>query len=100
MLYYTQVIFVKPGQEAVFEQFEAHVLPLLEQYRGELLLRWRQTADGVIHSSMGAPYEVHLVTFPTVDDFKAYAQDRTRQSFLHLKDSSVEKVLLIEGRQL
>ena len=46
---------------------------------------------------MGDPYEVHVVAFPTADDFRRYANDETRTTYLHLKDSAVERVMLIEG---
>ncbi|MCC6460804.1 MAG: DUF1330 domain-containing protein [Saprospiraceae bacterium] len=100
MLYYTQLIYLKPGGEADFLAFEDLVLPLLEKYRGQLLLRWRSTPEAVIESNCGDPYEVHLVSFETVSDFQQYARDAVRQQHLPLKDRSVEKILLIEGRQL
>ena len=100
MLYYTQLIFLKPGRADVFHRFEDHVLPLLEQYNGRMLLRWRRTPDCVIESAVGDPYEVHLVAFATAADFANYVNDGTRTSFLHLKDESVERVLLIEGAQI
>jgi hypothetical protein len=99
-IYYTQLIFVKPGQEAVFERFEDHVLPLLEKYNGRLLLRWRQTPEGVVGAAFDAPYEVHVVSFATRDDFTAYAKDETRRSYLPLKNQSIERVLLIEGAEI
>jgi hypothetical protein len=43
---------------------------------------------------------VHLIAFPTAEDFRNYVNDETRKSFLHLEDRSVERVLLIEGARL
>lgn len=100
MLFYTQLIFIKQGKEAPFLQFEDHVLPLLEQYNGKLLLRWRRTQDCVIEDGVDNPYELHLVSFETREDFVRYAQDETRKQYLALKDASVEKVMLIEGKLL
>jgi antibiotic biosynthesis monooxygenase (ABM) superfamily enzyme len=100
MRYYTQLIFLKPGQADVFHRFEEHVLPLLEKYNGRMLLRWRRTQEGVIETAVGDPYEVHLVAFASVDDFTGYVNDDTRKSWLHLKDAAVERILLIEGVQI
>ena len=97
MRYYTQLVFLRPGKEAAFHEFEDHVLPLMAIYGGQLLLRWRHAPGVVIETAVGDPYEVHLVAFPTAEDFRNYANDDARQSFLHLKDSAVERVLLIEG---
>ena len=98
MRYYTQLVFVRPGWEDAFHEFEDHVLPLLAKYGGQLLLRWRHTPGVAIDSAVGNPYEIHLVTFPTADDFRKYAGDDTRTNYLHLKNDAVERVMLIEGR--
>jgi uncharacterized protein (DUF1330 family) len=96
MLYYIQVIYVKEGQDDQFNLFESHVLPLLKKYNGTLIYRVRPAKDQVIET-VGYPYELHLVTFPSRDDFKAYGADKERLQYLHLKEASIEKVLLIEG---
>src|ERR1700739_3795777 len=100
MLYYTQLIFVKQGQEDQFNLFESYVLPLLERHNGTLLYRVRPTDDCVIEASMDKPYELHLVSFPTREDFESYAKDNDRLKYMHLKEASIEKAQLIEGKML
>jgi hypothetical protein len=100
MLYYTQLIFVKKGQEDQFNLFESHVLPLLGKYNGTLLYRVRPTDDCVIEVNMDKPFEVHLVSFPSREDFEGYARDNDRLKYMHLKEASIEKALLIEGKLL
>ena len=97
MRYYTQLVFVRPGREEAFHEFEDHVLPVLAMYGGQLLLRWRYTPGVVIDTAVGNPYEIHLIAFPTADDFRSYANNDIRKTCLHLKDSAVERVMLIEG---
>lgn len=97
MVYYTQLIFIHKGKEDVFHTFEDHVLPLLKKYKGRLLYRLRSSESDVVETTIGYPYEVHLVSFETKEDFKRYAQDEERQRYLSMKDESVAKVLLIEG---
>jgi hypothetical protein len=98
MLYFTQIIFVKEDQEGVFNLFESHVLPLLEKYNGTLIYRVRPTGNCVIETTIGHPYELHLVTFPTKEDFEAYRDDKERMQYMHLKEAAIEKALLIEGK--
>jgi hypothetical protein len=100
MLYYTQIIFIKEGKEAVFNDFEDHVLPLLNKYQGELLYRVRPTQNSVIISSLGYPYEIHLVSFKIRKDFEAYRDDPERLKYMPMKEESIEKALLIEGNLL
>ncbi|GAB3932124.1 DUF1330 domain-containing protein [Larkinella terrae] len=100
MLYFTQILFVNEGQEAVFHSFEDRVLPLLQRHRGELLYRVRPLKPAVVATAMGYPYEVHLVTFPTMADFEAYRDDPERLQHMPLKNQSIAKVLLIKGEQL
>src|SRR5579863_6466194 len=100
MLYYTQLIFIKEGQEDQFNLFESHVLPLLEKHNGTLLYRVRPTDDCVIASAMGRPYELHLVSFRSVEDFVSYGKDPDRLRYIQLKEASIEKALLIEGKLL
>jgi antibiotic biosynthesis monooxygenase (ABM) superfamily enzyme len=97
MVYLTQLIYVVPGREREFHQFEDTVLPLLAAYRGELVLRLRPPADAKIAGSARAPYEVHIVRFETDDDLARYASDDRRQRVLHLKNESVESVVMIKG---
>ena len=97
MLYYTQILFLKPGQETVFHNFEDQVLPLLQRYQGELIYRVRPAESAVIATAMGYPYEIHLVTFPTKADFEAYRDDPQRRQSMNLKDQSIDRILLIEG---
>ncbi len=100
MLYYTQLVFVHQGQEASFEEIETHVLPLLERHGGQLLYRVRPRRPDVIETAVDYPYEVHLVAFAARAGFEAYRDDPERMQYTPLKDQSVRKVLLIEGKLL
>ena len=72
MMYYTQLIFIKPGCENDFHAFEDKVLPLLKAHSGELLYRIRPAESAFIESSGELPYELHLVTFKSKADFESY----------------------------
>jgi uncharacterized protein (DUF1330 family) len=100
MVYYTQLIFLRDGKEGVFQRYEDQVLPLLPKHRGRLLYRVRPSAGDVIATSVGRPYEVHLVSFESQEDFDAFANDSERRRYLPLKDESVASAILIEGQAI
>lgn len=100
MFYITQLIYIKPGEEAVFDEFESKAIPLISKYNGKLLLRVRPSSDAYIEHSMEPPYEIHLVQFETETDFLEFAGDEERKTFLHLKEASIRSSLLIKGTEV
>jgi uncharacterized protein (DUF1330 family) len=97
MIYITQLIYIKSGQEAVFNQFESIAIPTISKYNGRLLLRIRPPDDAIIEQSIDVPYEIHLVEFNSDDDFNQFMLDEERKKFLHLKEQSIQSVVLIKG---
>lgn len=97
MLYFTQIVFIRDNKEYEFNVFESHVLPLLHKHGGELVYRVRPTKDCVIETSMGYPYEIHIVTFATQQEFLGFMNDEERVKYIQLKENAIEKVLLIAG---
>jgi len=100
MIYITQLIYIKEGQETVFHQFEDIAIPAISKYNGRLLLRVRPDDQSMIEDNIGRPYEIHLVEFDSDSDFENFKQDEERKKFLHLKNQSVESILLIKGKKL
>ncbi|EAZ81713.1 hypothetical protein [Algoriphagus machipongonensis] len=100
MVYITQLIYLKAGQESIFHQFEEIAIPTISKYNGDLLLRIRPDNASLIEGSMEKPYEIHLVTFKTQDDFENFKHDEERKNFLHLKDESIKTSILIQGSKL
>jgi uncharacterized protein (DUF1330 family) len=97
MLYITQLIYLKEGQENVFHQFEELAIPIISKYNGKLLLRVRPSDNAFIETNMEKPYEIHLVVFDAENDFDNFMLDKERLQFLHLKEQSIKSVLLIKG---
>jgi uncharacterized protein (DUF1330 family) len=100
MIFITQLIYIKEGQESVFHQFEDIAIPTILKYNGRLLIRVRPGDNSIIEDNIGKPYEIHLVEFDTEQDFENFKQDEERKKFLHLKDQSVKSVLMIKGTKL
>jgi uncharacterized protein (DUF1330 family) len=100
MILLTQLIFIKAGQEEIFHQFEDVAIPAILKYNGRLLFRVRPDKDSYIETHIGKPYEIHLVEFDSEQDFIHFQKDEERKKFLHLKEQSVESVLLVKGTNL
>ena len=100
MLYITQLIYIKEGQEDVFHQFEDIAIPTILKYNGKLLLRIRPDEHSFVEANMEKPYEIHLVEFDVEADFENFMKDEERKKFLHLKEQSVKLVILIKGAKI
>lgn len=100
MIYITQFVFIKEGQEKTFEAFETVAMPLISKYKGTLLLRLRPEGEAFIETNIERPYEVHLVSFPSEEDFQRFMRDEERKNFLHLKEQSIKTSILIKGERI
>lgn len=100
MLFITQLIYIKEGQENVFHQFEDFVIPIIAKHNGRLLLRIRPGKNAIIENSIETPYEIHLAEFDTNTDFENFMRDEERKQFLHLKEQSVKSVVLMKGTKI
>ena len=100
MIYITQLIYIKEGEEAVFELFESYAIPIISNYNGKLLLRIRPEEQTIIENNMDVPYEIHFVAFDTEEDFQRFLKDEERKKFLHLKEKSIQTTLLLKGEKI
>jgi hypothetical protein len=101
MIYITQLIYINEGQEDAFNEFEAKAIPIIANYKGELVLRVRPEENAFIEiGSIEKPYEIHLVSFPFEENFNAFLADEERKSFFHLKEKSIKASFLIKGKKL
>jgi uncharacterized protein (DUF1330 family) len=100
MLYITQLIYIREGQEDVFHQFEDVAIPIISKYHGRLMLRVRPDEEAYVEASIERPYEIHLVEFDSQQDFENFMKDEERKQFLHLKEQSIKASVLIKGQKL
>ena len=100
MIYITQLVYIKAGHQETFNAFEAAVIPLIAKHNGRLLLRIRPEQNQIIQTSIQHPYELHLVSFASEVDFEEFKQDKDRENFLHLKEKSIERIILMEGKEI
>lgn len=100
MIYITQLIYLRDGQEKVFDEFEAVAIPIIARYNGKLLLRVRPGHKAFIESHIEEPYEIHLVSFGREEDFTNFMQDEERKAFMHLKEQAIRSSVLLKGKRL
>ena len=100
MIYITQLIFIKEGQEMIFQEFESFAIPLIEKYNGKLLYRLRPDDNAYVSADAEKPYEIHIVSFDSEMDLQRFMKDDTRLKFIHLKNESVKTILLIKGEKM
>lgn len=100
MIYITQLIFVKKGQEEKFLEFERHAIPLMEKYHGKIRYRVRPKAESFVDATAELPYEIHIISFPAEPDLAAFLKDDNRLQFIHLKEESVQSMLLVKGEPM
>lgn len=99
-MFITQLIYIKPGAEKIFNEFEALAIPLIAKYNGKLLLRLRPDTVSTLEHTIPLPYEIHLIEFDTETDFQDFLNDAVRQKYLSLKEQSIQSSILIKGTQL
>jgi hypothetical protein len=91
-IYYTLLVYLREGQDSIFQAYENKVLPLLARYNGKLELRLKTSETAPEH-----PDEIHVVSFPAGTDFEAYRNDPERLSYASMFQDSVAKAVLIPG---
>ena len=97
MIYITQLIFLKEGKEAIFQQFEDFAIPLMKKYNGRVLYRLRPGPENYIDAKgEEQPYEIHFISFDSENDLSAFMNDKERLAFMHLKEESVQSMLLVK----
>ena len=100
MIYITQLIYLNEGQEAAFEEFESVAIPTIAKYNGRLLVRARTPREAIIAPSTEQPYEVHVVEFPSEQDFENFKLDEDRKRVLHLKEKAIRLSVMYKGEKL
>jgi uncharacterized protein (DUF1330 family) len=99
MVFITNLIYINPGQEEVFDEFEKIAIPIMSKYNGKMLARIRPAENSFIEYSIERPYEVHLGEFDSEEDFNAFLGDEERKKFLHMKEQAIRSTVLVTGKR-
>ncbi len=89
-------LFINPGREAEFEQFETAAESIMRRYGGRLERRIG-FAGG---AGPGQPHEVHIVTFPDHQSFERYRTDADLQALADLRTRAIHHTTAWIGSDL
>ena len=87
-------LFIHPGREAEFHQFETAAARIMKKYGGRVERVIRPTMSS---ASDALPYEVHVVTFPNREQFEAYRADSELTSFAELRQTAIARTDVLIG---
>jgi uncharacterized protein (DUF1330 family) len=87
-------LFIHPGQEVAFRQFEGEAARIMARYNGRIQHVIHPTATT---SESPLPYEIHLVTFPSMSQFQAYRNDPDLAQLAPLRQSAITHTEIIFG---
>ena len=89
-------LFIHPGREAEFEQFETAAESIMQRHGGRLERRIGFAAS----ADPGQPHEVHIVTFPDQQSFERYRTDPDLQALAQLRASAIRQTTVWIGSDL
>jgi uncharacterized protein (DUF1330 family) len=89
-------LYVYPGKETEFQQFETEVAQIMPEYGGRIE-RVIKPIDSPAQPD--APYEVHLVRFPSLAQLEAYRLDSRWQSLAELRQAAIRRTEILVGQE-
>jgi uncharacterized protein (DUF1330 family) len=89
-------LFIHPGREAEFEQFETAAESIMRRHGGSLERRIGFAAS----EDPSHPHEVHLVTFPDRQSFERYRADPDLQALADLRARAIRQTTAWVGSDL
>ncbi len=81
-------LFVHPSREAEFRQFETEAARIMKKYAGQVERVIRPSRTGATEP---VPHEIHVVTFPSYEQFDAYRPDPELVSFAALRQRAMKR---------
>ena len=89
-------LFIHPGREAEFEQFETAAESIMRRHGGRLERRIGFAGK----TSAEHPHEVHIVTFPDQQAFERYRADAGLQALGDLRARAIRQTTIWLGSDL
>lgn len=88
-------LWVRPGQEAAFEDFERKAARIMARHGGRI--------DCAVRPAPGAgedaPFEVHIVSFPDEAAYAAFRSDPDRLALADQRERIIARHLILAGRE-
>jgi len=90
-------LFIHPGREAEFRQFETEAARVMKKYGGRIVQVVRPRTSSSTTEPL--PHEIHVVTFPSREQFEAYRADEDLASFATLRQAAISRTEVIVGEE-
>jgi antibiotic biosynthesis monooxygenase (ABM) superfamily enzyme len=89
-------LFIHAGREAEFRQFETEAARIMKKYEGRIERVIRPTTPA---PSDAVPYEIHIVSFPSLERFEAYRGDADLTGLAPLRQAAIARTEVIMGKE-
>jgi len=89
-------LFVNPGCEAEFQQFEASAEKIMQRYGGCIERRIGFPAN----ADTDHPHELHIVAFPDQQAFDRYRADPDLKALAELRARAIRQTIVWVGKDL
>ena len=89
-------LFIHPGREVEFRQFETEAARIMKKYGGQIKQVIRPTVAGQPGPS---PHEIHIVSFPSLESFEAYRGDPDLATLAPLRQAAIARTEVIIGEE-
>jgi uncharacterized protein (DUF1330 family) len=93
-------LWIRPGQEAAFEEFERGAAHRMARHGGRIDAAVRTAPNGVATGPEEATaYEVHIVSFPNKAAADAYANDPEHLAAREKRAEIISLTMVVPGRE-
>ena len=89
-------LYIHPGHEAEFEQFESAAASIMKRYGGAIERR----IGFAPKNDASLPHEVHIVTFPDTQAFERYRADADLVQLADLRTRAIRQTTTWQGSDL
>ena len=96
-VYFTVLIYLKPGKEALFHKYERQAARVMERHNGRFEQIIKPTT---VSGDLPLPDEIHILSFATADGYTRYRQDPESEKLTPLRLESVDRAIFLQGHAL
>jgi uncharacterized protein (DUF1330 family) len=90
-------LFIQVNKEVEFQQFEREAAQIMQKYHGQIEKVIRPIRNGQRNEQ---PYEVHIVWFPSMEEFESYRKDPDLAELADLRQSAISRTEIIIGHEV
>jgi uncharacterized protein (DUF1330 family) len=89
-------LFIQVNKEIEFQQFEREAAQIMQKYHGQIEKVIRPISTGQRNE---LPYKVHIVWFPSIEQFESYRKDPDLAKLADLRQSAISRTEITIGQE-